>query len=68
MYTDIAGAHGTLRNETRPTFNGSKISPSNASIRVDDGGGSAARRAGVEGFIRHSAGIHRGVPGACSRR
>lgn len=34
MYTvDIAKAHGTLRNETRPTFNGSKISP-NASIRV----------------------------------
>lgn len=22
----------------------------------------------AEGFIRHSAGIHRGVPGACSRR
>ncbi|TGZ50149.1 hypothetical protein DBV15_03618 [Temnothorax longispinosus] len=34
VYTDIAEAHGTQRNETRPTFNGSKISPSNASIRV----------------------------------
>lgn len=43
VYTDIAEAHGTQRNETRPTFNGSKISPSNASIR--DPTMAAARRA-----------------------
>jgi len=50
MYTDIAEAHGTLHNETRPTFNGSKISPSNASIRVRrwrrlDGGEESGPRA-----------------------
>lgn len=42
---DITGTYGTLRNETRPTFNGSKISPSNASIRIDDGGEESGLRA-----------------------
>lgn len=65
MYTDIAGTHGTLRNETRPTFNGSKISPSNASIRVDDSGaGSEEGRLGALYVIqRIYTGVYR-VPAA----
>lgn len=67
MYTDIAGTHGTLRNETRPTFNGSKISPSNASIRVDDGGDSEEGRLGALYVIqRIYTGMYR-VPAAAGR-
>jgi len=56
VYTNIAEAHGTQRNETRPTFNGSKISSSNASIRVRRWWRRGGRTAG---FIRHS--VYTGV-------
>lgn len=65
VYTDIAEAHGTQRNETRPTFNGSKISPSNASIRVQRWW---RRGEQAVGFIRHSAEYTPACTGACSRR
>lgn len=56
VYMNIAEAHGTQRNETRPTFNGSKISPSNASIRVRRWWW---REGQTAGFIRHS--VYTGV-------
>jgi len=62
VYMDIAEAHGTQRNETRPTFNGSKISPSNASIRVWRWRWRGER---VVGFIRHSAEYTSACTGAC---